>query len=88
MTTVVLTAVIKDPDGRVRVRFADGSEREFGSLAMLRSVVLRRDQDVGLTQDLCLAYALARSADLSNVNSVANKSFIFDLSVAQPIKVQ
>lgn len=90
-TTVVLTSVVKPAQpGPVYayVNFADGTQLEFASLADLTAWAQEPDGSVGLTQRLCVAYALARSSDLSNVASVAGKNFIFDLSAAAPIKVQ
>lgn len=89
-TTVVLADVIKEPGPSTRclARFSDGTELEFSSLASLTTIVQEPDTDAGLTRKLCLAYALARSSDLSNINPVKDKSFIFDLSNNNPIRVQ
>jgi hypothetical protein len=89
-TTVVLTSVVKEaaPSTRVLVRFADGTELEFASMADLVASATEPDTSVSLTQRLCLAYTLARSADLSNLASTANKSFTFDLTSNNPIRVQ
>lgn len=89
-TSVTLTSVVKEPapSTRVLVNFADGTSFEFVSLADLADWARSEDMDVRLTKQLCVAYALARSADLSSVASVANKNFTFDLTNNQPIRVQ
>lgn len=86
MASCVLTNVIIT-DGRYRITFADGVEFEFNSLADIRSWL----QDVDTienTRKCCVAYLKARSADLSNVANVRNKTFTFDLSLSSPIRVQ
>jgi hypothetical protein len=87
-TTVVLTDVIKDPGGAVQVVFADGSGYSFPTLEDTLAWSTEVDQDVTLTQRMCVAYAAARSPDLSNIAPVQGKDFIFDLASPQPIKVQ
>jgi len=87
-TTVILRDVIKQVNGTVLVNFEGGSQLEFTSLAALQEWARQADASVDLTQQLCVAYALARSADLSNVATVRNKDFTFDLSVNSPIRVQ
>lgn len=89
-TTVVLTNVVRDPAPStvVRAQFSDGFELEFTDLEHLRLTVTGYDTDQTLTRHLCLAYTLARSSDLSNVSTVRNKNFTFDLSSNNPIRVQ
>jgi hypothetical protein len=89
-TTVTLTAVIKEaaPSTRVLVRFADGVELEFASLAQLQEWAREPDLSVTLTQKLCVAYTLARSETLTNLASTQGKSFTFDLTSNNPIRVQ
>lgn len=87
-TTVVLTAVVKEAGGRCRVQFSDGSELEFNTLEEAKAWAREPDTDIFLTKRLCLAYALGRSEDLSNINSVKDKNFTFDLTNNSPIRVQ
>ena len=87
-TTVVLTDVIKEPGGRVLVRFQGGIELEFASLAEVQEFAQEPDLDEDLTQKLCISWILHRSNDLSNINPIQNKNFIFDLSAGNPIRVQ
>lgn len=88
-TTVVLQDVIgeEQPAGTVRVFWADGTAQEFPNFDALTTWALGPDKDQGLTQRMCVAYALARSPDLSNIAPVKGKNFVFDLSHAQPIRV-
>jgi hypothetical protein len=87
-TTVVLRAFTKLANGTVSATFGDGSVMIFESLQQLLDGCRDVDLDQDLVKRLCLAYAAARSADLSNVASVLNKNYTFDLSAAQPIRVQ
>lgn len=89
MATVTLVSVRFDdpPSTTVRVRWSDGTESEYPSLSAIESQAASV-QTSDLAKVMCLAYAKARSADLSNIASVANKDFILDLSAPQPIKVQ
>jgi hypothetical protein len=89
-STVVLTEVVKAaaPSTACYVRFNDGTELEFASLGALQEWARQPDLDIGLTRRLCVAYALGRSADLSNTASVRNKDFTFDLTNNSPIQVR
>jgi hypothetical protein len=89
-STVVLTAVVKAeaPSTACYVRFNDGTELEFANLATLQEWARQPDTDLSLTRKLCVAYALGRSSDLSNIASVRNKDFTFDLTNNSPIRVQ
>lgn len=88
-TSVTLTSVQKDAQtGKVYINFAGGFQIEFNSITDVAAWAQGIDKDVDVTRQMCVAYALARSSDLSNINSVANKVFSFDLSAPQPIKVQ
>ena len=89
-TTVSLISVVREPapSTRVLVNFADGSQLDFPDLASLVAWAQQADQSRDLTQQMCVAYAAARSPDLSNVASVSGKNFTFDLSAPSPIKVQ
>lgn len=87
-TTVVLTDVVVLPDGKVIVKFSDGSANEYADIQSLKDSVLGRDVDEGLTKDLCIAYTLGRSPDLSNIASTKNKNFTFDLTQNTCIRVQ
>lgn len=88
-TTVVLTNVIKEPPPSTRylIDFSDGTQHEFADLAELTEWARRPDGDPESVQKICIAYALARSNDLSNVSTVLNKDFTFDLSAPSAIKV-
>jgi hypothetical protein len=92
-TTVVLSNVIKEPapSTRCRVQFTDGTELEFGTLAELREWALGIDSGpmgAELTRRMCLARLLALSPELTNINQIQGKNFTFDLTNAQPVRVQ
>jgi hypothetical protein len=76
------------PEGRVQLTFADGSGFDFANVQELRDTISQQVETMANAQLMCVAFALARSPDLSNVNSVLNKDFTLDLSAANPIKVQ
>jgi len=89
-TTVVLTDVILGPP--VRVKFSDGTEFEFSSVDELNNWVDAMDDPDQEGSDnarrMCIAYLRKRSATYSQLNSVKDKNFIFDLGHAQVIRVQ
>ena len=87
--TVSLTSVVKAaaPSTKVTVNWADGTGQEFGSLVDLQRY-LNEFVDATLAKSFCLGYLMARSADLSNIASVAGKNFTIDLSNPSPIRVQ
>ena len=89
-TTVVLTDVIfaESPSTKIRVRWGDGTESEYSSLEGLINSVVELDQDELFAKNLALGWVLARSADLSNIATIRNKDFTFDLSNPSPIRVQ
>jgi hypothetical protein len=86
MAEVILNSVTRDGD-RVYANFADGNSLEFQNLENLKTHI---DQLVDQHQVMimCLAWALARSADLSNINTVKDKKFVVDFSVANPVQVK
>ena len=86
MVEVILNSVTRGGD-RVYANFADGNSLEFQSIANLKEHV---DQLVDQHQAMimCLAWALARSADLSNINTVKDKRFVVDFSASNPVQVK
>lgn len=86
-TTVVLTKVEKRANGSVYVEFGDGSGIIYPHLDDLKLDARAPDTNVDLTKKLVLAYALARSENLTNVASIQGKQFIFDLTNNNPIRV-
>lgn len=87
-TTVTLTDVLKPAGGRIYINFADGTQLEFNSLADVQAWATEADLNRTLVQQFCVAFAMARSADLNNIAIVKNKNFTLDLSDNAPIKVQ
>jgi hypothetical protein len=86
MPTVTLTDAIARQDGTFLVKWADGSETELASPSQIDDLAQFFDEE--RTKVACLAYLRARSPNLTNLASVRNKDFIFDLSAQSPIKVQ
>ena len=89
MATVTLVSIKKadPPRTTVYANFSNGDQIEFESLAAIDQAA-REMQNTEKTYLVCVCYAKARSADLSNIQTVANKQFTFDLTAQQPIKVQ
>ncbi len=87
-TTVVITDIVHASSGKVFVRYASGTEKEFASLEELTQEIQGLDDDEGTTEDLALAWILARQPSLVNINPIKGKNFIYDLSSPNPIKVQ
>ncbi len=87
-STVVMTSVLKTADGKIRVRYSDHTELEFGSMAELEESIAELDSDVSFTHMLALGWIHARQPSLDNINPIKDKSFIFDLGSPNPIKVQ
>lgn len=89
---VTLTDVVVDPDGKYRIRFADGTELEFANLAELQAYGSDFDSPGGdgpaNAQLLALRWWLARSPNASNVNLVEGKTITLDLGAANIFRVQ
>ena len=87
MASCVLSNVIKNADGSCRIQFADGNEFSFNSLADIAAWIADVD-GLDNTRKVCVAFLKARSSDLTNLATVRNKTFTFDLTAPAPIKVQ
>lgn len=84
--TAKITSIVYAND-RYYVRYADGTEYEFGSVEDMywyASEVQTTDN----AQRLLLAWWLARNPTASNTNLVVGKTLTFDLSTPSAIKVQ
>ena len=85
-----MTATIKSitkKDGKVEVAWADGFTQYFSSVEDLRErfqEITSRDN----LRTLLLAWLVARDVNLTNVSTAANKTLTFDLTLANPFKVQ
>lgn len=86
-TTVVLTEVI-DHGNYIEVRWGDGTGRYYSDISKITELVTSHDNNEELTKDLAIAWALARSPDLSTIATIANKNFTFNMSNPNPIRVQ
>jgi hypothetical protein len=83
-----MTDAVVHPEGHVDVVWNDGSSSQYPSLAALTAEIQEVDDDSDLTKKLALAWILARSPDLDPITQIQNKNFIFDVSHANPIRVQ
>lgn len=81
----VLTSIVQDGGGYT-VNFGDTLSEQFATFDDLVAWALSV-ADVPTTKKMCVAYAIARSADLSNLSSVLNRTFTLDLSKPNPVQV-
>lgn len=86
--TATVTEFRKMPDGRIYVRFDDGDMPEFASIADLTAWARALDMEPENAKRLAVAWAVTRSADLSNVSTILNKTLTFDLSQNNAIVVR
>lgn len=86
-TTVEISDVVKGASANdpCTVKFADGFELNFGSLADMQRVGLEMDSDAGFTRRLAVAVWLGKDPNANNIN-LARKTYTFDLSNANPIR--
>jgi hypothetical protein len=86
MSVEVILRSVTTANGKVYATFSDGTGIEFGSMADVQGAI---DSAVSLDQTriLCLAWAKARSSNLSNINTVKDKRFVVDFSHSQPVRV-
>lgn len=82
-----ITRFTRKANGQVEVAFADGNTLFFSSIEDVKEFC-RMIQTADTAKQLLLSWWLARSPDASNVNLVLNKTMTFDLTAAQPIRVQ
>lgn len=85
--TVTVQSVEILPNGSVNVVFESGHGFVFGSLDELKAAVGQVD-DRDNTQLVAMGWWLARQPDGSNTALVVGKTFTFDLSSPQLLRVQ
>lgn len=85
---VTVEKVTVEPGGRVLVDWADGTQSEYESLAVLKDAIGKADNDHNACKTWLLAYWLKRNPQGDNKNIVEGKTLTFDLSLAQLMKVQ
>ena len=73
---------------RYRVRFSDGTELTFNTLAELQQFGSDLDTDPGMARVLAIRWWIARSNDATNTAIIVGKTLTFDLSNNNPIRVQ
>lgn len=84
--TATVTRITKMADGKWWVEFgAEGNV--YNSLDEMKERVLAI-QTTETARSLAIAWWLARQPDGTNANLIVGKTLTFDLSAAQPIKVQ
>lgn len=87
-TTVQIASKTDLAGGGIQIEFSDGHGLTFQSLQEIEQNIAVYDNDEDLTKFLCISWWLARSSDLSNTAVIVGKNFTFDLSNANPIRVQ
>lgn len=78
MPSVTLTKIVKEPGGRIRVRFGK-RETEYASLAEMKASV-RAQLGPDDLEALVLALALTRQPNLTNTAALEGKTLNVDLS--------
>jgi len=85
---VVLTDIVQPPSGKIFVRYNDGTELEFGSMAELERAISEVDSEISNTQLMALGWIHARQPDLVNIAPIQGRDFIYDLGNPNAIRVQ
>lgn len=75
-------------NGNVRVTWEDGHSNLFADMAEVRAYISGLDSNPVIAEQLLIAWFIARQPDGSNTNIVEGKRLTFDLSNANPIRVQ
>jgi hypothetical protein len=84
-----ITAVTKFASGNVKtLTFADGNTLFFGDDPNSIFEYYNPLQNADVAKQLMIAWWAARSPEFTNTNLVIGKRLTFDLSAANPIKVQ
>jgi hypothetical protein len=86
-TTIILVKVVTRPDNSIYVEYSDGQGAVYNSLEDMAIAVTSIDDNSDFTKNLLLAFLLRRSPNLSNLSSVLNRQFTFDLSANNPIRI-
>lgn len=79
---------IANPDGSIKVVWEDGHSNSFLNLEEVQAHIASLGSDNTVSERLLLAWFLARQPAGGNVNIVEGKRLTFDLSAANPIRVQ
>lgn len=86
-SSVTVVAIRRDPN-RIEVIFDDGSGVGAPSVQLLSDMVVNLDTNRDTAKALAIAWWLARSPDATNDNLLVGKTLTFNLSAANPIRVQ
>ncbi len=85
--SVTMSAFSIAGDGSVTITYSDGGGHVYGSLADMKEAIAEMETRDN-TEKLFLGWFLARSANATNTALVLNKTFTFDLTNNNPIRVQ
>lgn len=89
MASATPVRITHRPDGLFEIQWADGFTWGPTSLENLKEQLANNaPDDAEHTKWAMLAYALRRSADLTNVTSILNKTLTFDLTTANVWRIQ
>ena len=75
-------------DGRIKVVWEDGHSNLFLNLNEVKAYIADLDANPVTAEQLLIAWFLARQPDGGNPSVVEGKRLTFDLSAANPIRVQ
>ena len=88
MVQAECTDFVIEPSGVITVTWVDGHQSQYDNMALLKSLIAELDAVPTNAELILMGWFLARSSDASNVNLVEGKKVTFDLSAANPIRVQ
>jgi hypothetical protein len=91
MAVVVVTVSVRKaaaPGTSITITFADGSGREFGSIADVQAMVDQMGSAVDVAQNFAIARMVALSPDLSNTSQVLGKNCTLDFNSVNVFRVQ
>ena len=84
---VTVSKVVKQPSGQIEINWADGVTQYYGSLDDIKQQITD-----GFTIDqvrlMEVGWWLARQPNGDNANVVTGKTLTWDLSLANPFKIQ
>jgi hypothetical protein len=81
-------SVTRNADGTVSVQWDQGEGMNFSNFDELKEYAFRNGDSRERAQQYLLAWWLRRSSDGGNESLIEGKTMTFDLSAANPIRVQ
>jgi len=77
--------IVNQSTGVVRVKFANGDEREFATFTDMAAAVAYVDSDPELAQDMLIRKLVANSPDGANMENMVGGSISLDFFAATPV---